>query len=457
MKKSILILTLLVAAASAFGSIRAITPVPQSESASSWWYQRFLSNKEYLKENEAPLLLVGDSITELWMVDGRGLSVLNKYFKKAPYNALVAGYSADRTEHVIWRMENGELDGHKPKAISLMIGTNNTWHYDESQEAPCDTILGIRSCIDTIKRKSPKTKIFLFAILPCGRSGSDPRRARNAVVNDAMRELCDGESVVFCEINNQVMDCNGYYGEDVSYDGVHLSTPGYTIWAKNLLKLLDPIFNPDDTPEYARPLSKAGEDWWLERLYETRCATVSVVSSRPSLVFFGDELAQGWEDQGQEAVQEYFSRRKIVNLGFEGDAVAQMLWRAKFANFSNMKTYNLVIQAGLIDSELTSEEFLDAFSALFAEVREAQPLARTVIMGLPPRGRTPDDPARARIAAINEGLKEFADGENVFYLDCNDELLDERGVLPEEISPDQIHFTAEAYKIWAKALAPILR
>ena len=208
MKKSILILALLVAAVSTFGSIRAITPVPQSESASSWWYQRFLYDKEYVKENEVPFMFVGDSITELWMVDGRGLSVLNKYFKKAPYNALVAGYSADRTEHVIWRMENGELDGHKPKAISLMIGTNNTWHYDESQEAPCDTVLGIRSCIDTIKRKSPKTKIFLFAILPCGRSGSDPRRARNAVVNDAMRELCDGESVVFCEINNQVMDCN---------------------------------------------------------------------------------------------------------------------------------------------------------------------------------------------------------------------------------------------------------
>ncbi|MBO4553118.1 hypothetical protein J5754_01765 [bacterium] len=457
MKKSLLLLALLITAGSLFGSIRAITPVPQSTSPSYWWYQRFLYDKEYVQENEVPLLFVGDSITELWMVDGRGLSVLNKYFTKAPYNALVAGYSADRTEHVIWRMENGELDGSKPKAVCLMIGTNNTWHYDESQEAPCDTVLGIRSCIDSIRAKAPKAKIFLFAILPCGRNGNDPRRARNAVVNDAMRDLCDGENVVFCEINNQVMDCNGYYGEDVSYDGVHLSTPGYQIWAKNLLKLLQPIFYPDETPEYSRPLSKAGEAWWTERLYQTRCATASIVSTRPSITFYGDDLAQGWEEEGQEAMAEYFSRRKVLNCGFDSDSLGQLIWRAKYANLSGMKTYNLVLQAGLIDTGITEEEFLDGYASLFAECRAAQPNARIIVMGLPPRGLTADDPMRARIEKINEGLKAFANGENVFYVDCNKELVDSAGNLHEDISPDQIHFTAKAYDIWAKALLDVLK
>ncbi len=456
MKKSLLILTLLAAAGTLFGSIRAITPVPQSTSASSWWYQRFLSNKEYVKENEVPLMFVGDSITELWMVDGRGLSVLNKYFKKEPYKALVAGYSADRTEHVIWRMQNGELDGHKPKAVCLMIGTNNTWHYDEAQEAPCDTVLGIRSCIDAIRIRAPKAKIFLFAILPIGRTGSDPKRARNAVVNDAMRELCDGENVIFCEINNQVMDCNGNYNEDVSYDAAHLSTPGYQIWAKNLLKLLQPIFYPDETPEYSRPLSKAGEQWWVERLYQTRCATASIVSTRPSVTFYGDDLAQGWEEEGQEAAAQYFSRRKILNGGFDSDSLGQMIWRAKYANLSGMKTYNLVLQAGLMDAGLTDEEYLDGFASLFAEARAAQPNARIIIMGLPPRGMA-NDPIRERNAKINEGLKTFANGENTFYLDCNDELTDGSGNLPEDISPDQIHFTAKAYDIWAKALLNVLK
>ena len=457
MKKSLLLLTLSIAAGTLFGSIRAITPAPQSTSASSWWYKRFLSNKEYAKANETPLVFVGDSITELWMVDGRGLSVLNKYFTKAPYNVMVAGYSGDRTENVIWRMENGEFDGGKPKAVVLMIGTNNTWHYDESQEAPCDTILGIRSCIDSIKRKAPDAKVFVFAILPIGRTGADPKRARNAVVNDAMRELCDGEDVIFCEINNQVMDCNGYFGEDVSYDGVHLSTPGYQIWARTLLKILEPVFYPDEIPEYSRPLSKCGEDWWMERLYQMRCATADIVSSRPSVTFLGDDLAQGWEDEGKEAQENYFSRRRVLNLGVDGDSLAQLLWRAKFAHLTLIKSYNLVLQAGLIDSELSIEEFLDAYSGLLAECRALQATARIIVMGLPPRGRTPDDPARARIAEINEGLKTLANDSDIFYLDCNDELLDERGVLPEEISPDQIHFTSKAYDIWAKALSEILR
>ena len=122
-----------------------------------------------------------------------------------------------------------------------------------------------------------------------------------------------------------------------------------------------------------------------------------------------------------------------------------------------MKTYNLVLQAGLIYTGITEEEFLDGYAALFSECRAAQPNARIIVMGLPPRGLTAADPMRARIAKINEGLKAFANGENVFYVDCNDQLVDSAGNLHSDISPDQIHFTAKAYDIWAKALLDVLK
>ena len=332
--KNISLLLVVLMSGSLFAGIRATTPTPQSTDPSSWWCQRFESKCETLKEKGAPLLLIGDDVTEMWEQNGKGMQPFRAYLQKEPMNAVDIGYTGDRTENVLWRLQNGELDGYEqPKAALIMVGANNTLDFSEDEEPPCDTILGIRSIIDTIKERCPDTKIFVFSLLPCGRTPDDQRRTRNFNVNAALSRLCEPLGATYYEINSQVMDIDGNFGEDFSYDGLHLNTKGYKVWVKNITKLIDPIFFPEETPSYKLPVSRFGEEWWYERVFEIR-SSIGTTTTRPNVILLGDDLAKGWEEQGAEAAKEAFGSRRVNNAGIEGDALAQIIWRARYSCLS---------------------------------------------------------------------------------------------------------------------------
>ena len=447
-KKFLAIIFVLTVTLSSFcPAIPATSPVPQSTSPSSWWYQRFLEKSAYLKEHGANILLVGDSITELWEVTTRGKPILAAYLQGSPYYCYVVGYSADKTENVLWRLENGELTGYEPRIVVLTIGTNNTWLRTENQEPPCDTVLGIRSIVSLIQQRAPNTVIILNAIPPIGRTGDDERRARNTIVNDAIKRMADGDKIRWCEINSQLMTPEGYYGEDVSYDGVHPTTAGYRLWAKNLTPFFNDILFPDETPDLLKPVAKMGEPWWLERFTDIRCKSLS---KRPEIVFFGDELTEGYVAFSNEFTKTF------LDAGIAGDSLQQLNWRAKYGSLSTYRSNYVVLHAGLIDTHCTADEFVEAFKAIYIQTRAKQPYAKIFIMAVPPRGELPTDPERIRIAAINKGLAELQDGQVSFFVDCNDKLLNADGTLSREISPDFIHFSKPAYEIWVEALKALL-
>ena len=158
MKKLVLMLVLAVAAV-AGADIRAVTPVPQNADTNSWWMKRHAQKLERVKAGGSRVVFIGDSITHFW--EGNGRAQWEKYFAGAPYHALNLGYSADRTEHVLWRLDHGELDGYEAKAVVLMIGTNNTGHWPFEKEPPADTIIGVRAVLDKIRAKQPGAKIVL--------------------------------------------------------------------------------------------------------------------------------------------------------------------------------------------------------------------------------------------------------------------------------------------------------
>ena len=455
MKKIFLLLVVLLSG-DLLAGIRAATPTPQSTDPSSWWCQRFEKKCIDLKEKGAPLLLIGDDVTQMWEENGKGLQPFRAYLQKEPMSAIDIGYTGDRTENVLWRLQNGELDGYEPpKAALIMVGANNTLDFTEDEEPPCDTILGIRSIIDTIKERCPETKIFVFSILPCGRTPNDQRRTRNFNVNAALSRLCEPLGATYYEINSQVMDIDGNFGEDFSYDGIHLNTKGYKVWVKNINKLLNPIFFPEETPGYKLPVSRFGEPWWFDRVFEIRSA-IGTTTTRPNVVLLGDDLAKGWEDQGAEAAKECFGSRRVNNAGIEGDSLAQIIWRARYSCLSAFRPALVVLHAGLVDSEITAEEFVDAYNDLITEARAKQTASKIIVMAVPPRGASPDDPMRGRIEFINEELEKLITNDKTFFVNCNDELLEPDGTLSPEMSPDQIHFSSKAYEIWGKAIQEIL-
>jgi lysophospholipase L1-like esterase len=172
------------------------------------------------QSGQVDLLFLGDSITAGW----RGQKAIwEKSF--GTYKPANFGIGGDRTQHVLWRITNGELDGIKPKAAVLMIGTNNSGN--DGAEAIAD---GVTRIVQTIRQKSPATKILLLAIFPRGEK-PNPTREKLKQVNGILAKLDDGKNIHFLDIGDKFLQPDGLLTREIMPDFLHLSAKGYQIWA----------------------------------------------------------------------------------------------------------------------------------------------------------------------------------------------------------------------------------
>lgn len=176
------------------------------------------------KEGKARLVFLGDSITAGW---GRQPAIWDKAFGQ--YDPVNFGIGGDRTQHVLWRIENGELEVIKPQAVVLMIGTNNS-----GTDSAEDIAKGITAIVDTIKTKQPQAKILLLAVFPRGEKPTGKLGAANEKlkqVNATIAKLDDGKTVHFLDIGGKFPVIDGNLSADAMPDFLHLSESGYQIWA----------------------------------------------------------------------------------------------------------------------------------------------------------------------------------------------------------------------------------
>ena len=206
---------------------KATTPEVQTAAwAVKWWGPRHEQKLKDLKERQGKvdLLMIGDSITHGW--ENRGKKVWNEYYAKR--NAFNIGYSGDRTEQVIWRLQHGEVEGISPKLAVIMIGTNNTGH---RQDPPKETAAGIKLIIDELKERTPKTKILLLAIFPRGAKTDDKLRKINDATNGIIKDYADDKTVFFLDINETFLEDDGTLPKSVMPDLLHPHEAGYKMWA----------------------------------------------------------------------------------------------------------------------------------------------------------------------------------------------------------------------------------
>ncbi len=179
------------------------------------------------------VLFIGDSITEGW--GGRGKSVWQSRFEK--YQPANFGISGDRTQHVLWRIQEGELDGINPKVVVLMIGTNNS-----AYSAPAIARANAE-IVHQIRTRLPDSKLLLLGIFPRGDSPTKSNvaavRAKLQSVNAAMAQLDDGKNIRYLEICDQFLQPDGTLSADVMPDALHPNEKGYQIWADSMQPLLD--------------------------------------------------------------------------------------------------------------------------------------------------------------------------------------------------------------------------
>ncbi|MEK8045232.1 GDSL-type esterase/lipase family protein [Ideonella margarita] len=205
---------------------QSVTPIPLQESwAMNWWMPRHEKKLTEIRAHrdagrDVKLVFIGDSITEGW--ENAGQAAWQAHF--ARHNAMALGYGGDRTENVLWRLQNGELDGMTPKVVVLMIGTNNT---GDRQEDPRTTAAGIRRLLTEIQTRQPATQVLLLAIYPREQQAGGPLRAINDQVNALIAPMADGRRVHFLNINRHLMQADGSLSADVMPDWLHLSPAGY--------------------------------------------------------------------------------------------------------------------------------------------------------------------------------------------------------------------------------------
>lgn len=206
---------------------QAVTPEVQTAAwAVKWWQPRHDQKLADLKKmKKVDLLMIGDSITHGW--EGRGKKAWDEYYAKR--NAFNIGFSGDRTENVLWRLQHGAVKGISPKLAVIMIGTNNTGHRQDPAE---ETAAGIKAIIAELHKQLPKTKVLLLAIFPRGAKTDDPLRKLNTSINEIIAGFADGKKVFFLDINSEFLDDDGTLPKSVMPDLLHPHEAGYATWAK---------------------------------------------------------------------------------------------------------------------------------------------------------------------------------------------------------------------------------
>ena len=199
----------------------ALKPVPRS----GGWMTRHESFNKKVAQGNVDLVFIGDSITQGW--EGNGKDIWAKYYGER--NAVNLGIGGDRTQHVIWRLDNGNLKDITPKAAVIMIGTNNSGSNSSQEIAE-----GVNKIVEQIRNKSPKTKILLLAVFPRGATKEDARRKVNQGANAIFSKLDDGKHIHYLDIGGAFLQEDQTLPRNIMPDLLHLSPQGYEIWAKSI-------------------------------------------------------------------------------------------------------------------------------------------------------------------------------------------------------------------------------
>ena len=233
--RSLLLLLVALSPVSAFAH-SAVEPAPRADQG--WKDRQELLNKRAAEAGDkAQIIFVGDSITQGW--EGEGKEVWAKYY--AHRNAVNLGIGGDRTQHVLWRLDHGNLEGLKPRAAVVMIGTNNSNGEDNTVEQIAD---GVAAIVKQLREKLPQTKVLLLSIFPRSENPS-PQRGKVLQVNQIVQKLADDQSVFWIDFGYKFVNSDGTIPHDLMPDYLHLSKRGYEIWAEAIEDKLSTVL--DDT------------------------------------------------------------------------------------------------------------------------------------------------------------------------------------------------------------------
>ena len=206
-------------------------PAPEPREAAAP-RKRFEQINAAVKTQPYRVLFFGDSLTERFET-WDAPEVWRQHM--VPRGVLNAGVNGDRTEHLLWRLENGNLAGPPPQAAVLWIGTNDLGH-GRSAEVTAE---GVRANLARLRERLPNARILLLGIPPRGAAPDAPLRAPIRAVNDMLRGCGDEATVFFADVGGVLLDAQGRLTPEIAPDRLHFSRLGYEKLAPQLDRLID--------------------------------------------------------------------------------------------------------------------------------------------------------------------------------------------------------------------------
>ena len=239
------------------GANPAATPVenPDPDRSGEYnWKERHEQVKARNAQGGVNLVFIGDSITHYFGGEPeakivRAGEVWKKYYGHR--QAVNMGFGWDRTEHVLWRLEKGELDGIAPKVAVVMVGVNNLLR----DYSPEQTAEGIRAIVDLVGKKLPQTKILLLGILPFGIPVSGKVRTANELIS----KFPDGRQIYFLDEWNMFLKSDSSIDKGLMSDTLHPNAKGYQIIAEAIEPKLTELFGEPPVRKDGMPIENAGK------------------------------------------------------------------------------------------------------------------------------------------------------------------------------------------------------
>jgi len=235
---------------SPFVSVPADQPMPRTDANSAAAHLQLL---EKARKGGIDVYLIGDSIARRWGALDYPEFLANWRTNFFGWNVADFGWGADRTQNILWRLENGELDGVNPKVVVILGGTNNVGAQPgrDVRAKVADITRGLAAIVAAVRRKAPGAVIVLTAIFP--------RNDNMAVVpeinriNANLAALADGTVVRFLDVNGQLADADGRLIDGMmnERDKLHPTLKGYQVWADALKPILTGILGPPAATDHA--------------------------------------------------------------------------------------------------------------------------------------------------------------------------------------------------------------
>ena len=222
--------------------IVSTTPSPRKDGGYKWMERHEAIIKAHT--TNPTIIFLGDSITHHMGGTPAPTGPYNshrgdKFWKTVCAAAggpgLNMGFGSDWTQHLLWRLDHGEIDAISPRYAVLTIGVNNVLRGVKRED---DVVAGVHACITRIRTKLPHTKLILMGILPCRNPATNPQRLEVLAINKKLKKLAAKEKCTFLDISSKFIDNDGNIPKKLMDDAVHPTAAGYKIWSDALIPLL---------------------------------------------------------------------------------------------------------------------------------------------------------------------------------------------------------------------------